>query len=366
MIETAQLPSLIQSVLIAALVLGVLLGYVMQKTHFCTMGAIADYMNFESTARLRMAALAVGLAIIGAQSLSAFGVVDLSKSIYTGGRLLWLAAAVGGLCFGFGMVLAGGCGSKTLLRMGSGSLKGVVVFLIMGLFAYFTLRGILAVLRVNVLEAAVITLPAQDLPRLLGLSGALKILPGLVLGGGLIVWALLKPEGRERNVLLGGVAVGLLGTLAWYVSGKMGYLTEHPESLQEAFLATNSGRLEALSFVAPSAYWIDYLAFFSDKSKVLTIGLVVSLGVVLGALFESIQSKTFRWEGFTQTRDLAQHLIGAALMGFGGVLAMGCTIGQGLSGVSTLSIGSFIAVAGIVLGAIAALKYQNKVLEAQA
>jgi uncharacterized membrane protein YedE/YeeE len=358
--ELSQINSQTQLVLWLSLVLGIVFGALMQRTHFCTMGAVADVINFGSWGRARMAALAIGVAVLGTQALSALGLIDLSKSIYTGGRFVWAAYALGGGLFGFGMVLAGGCGSKTLLRMGGGSLKALVVFLVMGLAAYMTLRGVLGVLRVNVIEPLQFILPAQDLPRLFGLSGWLM---GGVVGGVLILWALLKPEGRGLESLIAGVGIGAATVAAWYVSGHVGYVPDHPETLQEAFLATNSGRMESFSFVSPSAYWLDYGVLFSDKTKVLSFGMVTALGVVLGALAVSLMSKTFRWEGFTNTRDLAQHLIGAVMMGFGGVLAMGCTVGQGLSGVSTLALGSMLTLLCIVGGAVLALKYQMRVME---
>jgi hypothetical protein len=108
---------------------------------------------------------------------------------------------------------------------------------------------------------------------------------------------------------------------------------------------------------------LELLGFWSDKSKFLTFGVASVLGVVAGAWAMSVLTKTFRWEGFAGTEDLANHLVGATLMGFGGVLALGCTVGQGLSGVSTLAVGSFITVAAIVLGCRAALAYQMRRLE---
>lgn len=358
--ELTQIASQTTLVLWLGLALGIIFGALMQRTHFCTMGAVADAVNFGSWGRARMGVLAIGVAILGTQSLSALGLIDLSKSIYTGGRFVWAAYVLGGGLFGFGMVLAGGCGSKTLLRMGGGSLKGLVVFLVMGLAAYMTLRGVLGVLRVNMIEPLFLTLPAQDLPRLLGLSP--WVLGGVV-GGGLVLWSLLNAEGRSAGNIVAGVGVGAVIVAAWYVSGRMGYVPDHPETLQEAFLATNSGRMESFSFVAPSAYWLDYGVLFSDKSKVLSFGMVTALGVVLGAWLVSLITKTFRWEGFSTTRDLAQHLIGAVMMGFGGVLAMGCTVGQGLSGVSTLALGSILTLVCIVIGAVLALKYQMRVME---
>jgi hypothetical protein len=136
--------------------------------------------------------------------------------------------------------------------------------------------------------------------------------------------------------------------------------------LEEAFLATNSQRMESLTFVAPIAYTVDWLILFSDKSKTLTVGIVSVFGVVLGSAAVALATRSFRWEGFAGTEDTANHVVGAVLMGVGGVTAMGCTIGQGLSGVSTLALGSFIAFGGIVGGAVLALRYQMWRLERMA
>jgi uncharacterized membrane protein YedE/YeeE len=144
----------------------------------------------------------------------------------------------------------------------------------------------------------------------------------------------------------------------WAISGALGYVAEDPNTLEEKFVGTNSGRIESLSFVAPVAYTLELLMLWSDKSRVLTLGIVAVLGLVIGSFMHAMLSRQFRWEGFGGTEDTANHLAGAALMGVGGVTAMGCTVGQGLSGVSTLSVGSFIALAAIMVGGIAALKYQ--------
>ena len=181
---------------------------------------------------------------------------------------------------------------------------------------------------------------------------------GLVIGGALIAWALARAEGRSADSLLAGLGVGAIIVGVWYVSGRLGYVAEDPNTLQEAFVATNSGRMESLSFVAPVAYALDWLLFFSDKSKRLTIGIVSVVGVVVGSALYALATKSFRWEGFRDAGDTANHLVGATLMGVGGVTALGCTIGQGLSGLSTLSLTSFVAVASILAGAVAALRYQ--------
>jgi hypothetical protein len=164
-------------------------------------------------------------------------------------------------------------------------------------------------------------------------------------------------------VLLAGFGIGLVVVGVWWVSGRLGHLPEHPQTLEEAFLATNSQRMESLTFVAPIAYTVDWLILFSDKSKVLTIAVVSTLGVIVGAFVSALATRSFRWEGFAGTQDTAHHLVGAVLMGVGGVTAMGCTVGQGLSGMSTLALGSFVAFAGIVAGAVVGLKYQVWQLE---
>lgn len=351
-------------VLWAAFVLSVVFGAVAQRTHFCTMGAVADIVTMGDWTRMRMWVLAMGVAITGFNAMVGLGWVDAGKSLYGGPRWIWLSALVGGLMFGFGMVLASGCGSKTLVRIGGGNLKSLVVFLVLGLTAWATLKGVTAVLRVATVDTVVVALPtSQDLPSLLApLLGhgkaALAWALGLLLGGACIAWALAARAVRSFDNLLGGLGIGVVIVCVWWVSGRLGYVTEDPNTLQEAFVATNSQRMESLSFVAPIAYTIDWWVFFSDKSKALTLGIVSTVGVVAGSAAAALAAGSFRWEGFRSAEDTALHLVGAALMGIGGVTAMGCTIGQGLSGLSTLGLSSFTALAAIIAGAVAALKIQ--------
>jgi uncharacterized membrane protein YedE/YeeE len=304
------------------------------------------------------------VAVLGFNTMVALGWLEASDSIYASARLRWVSAIVGGLMFGFGMVLASGCGSKTLVRVGGGNLKSLVVFIVMGFAAFATLKGITAVVRVVTVDSVFVTLPAgQDVPSLLSAAsgigkGTLALALGSALAVLMLLWVLVRPEGRSANVLLGGFGVGAVVAAVWWVSGRLGYVAEHPNTLQEAFIATNSQRMESLTFVAPFAYALDWLMFYSDKSKVLTLGIVSVAGVVLGSALCAIATRAFHVEGFRNAEDTANHLIGAVLMGIGGVTALGCTIGQGLSGLSTLALGSFIALASIIAGAVAALRYQ--------
>jgi len=363
--QESDLPGLVATVLWAAFALAVAFGAIAQRTHFCTMGAVADIVNIGDWTRMRMWVLAIGVAMIGFNAMVAIGWVEAGNSVYAGPSLLWLSNLVGGLLFGVGMVLASGCGSKTLVRVGGGNLKSLVVLFVLAIAAYATLRGVVAVLRVATLDTAIIALPAgQDLPSLLAFAtGGSRRMLALLLGGGLglalVAWVLSRPEGRGADVLLAGLGVGAVIVGAWWVSGRLGFVAEHPLTLEPSFLGTNSRRMESLSFVAPVAYTMDWLILFSDTSRVLTLGIVSTLGVVLGSALVALASGSFRWEGFAGVEDTTNHLIGATLMGIGGVTAVGCTIGQGLSGVSTLALGSFIALGGILAGGVLGVRYQT-------
>jgi uncharacterized protein len=356
-------------VLWAAFGLAVLFGAIAQRTHFCTMGAVSDIVTMGDWSRMRMWVLAMGVAMLGFNAMVALGWLDAGKTIYAGPRFIWLSALVGGLMFGFGMVMASGCGSKTLVRIGGGNLKSIVVFVVLGLVAFATLRGITAVARVATVDAVALTLESgQDLPSLVAAqTGLARSALALMIGGGLglalVGWALARPEGRSADSLLGGLGIGSLVAALWWVSGRLGHVAEDPTTLQEGFVATNSGRMESFTFVSPAAYSLDWLMFFSDRSKLLTVAIVTTAGVIAGSALVALASRNFRWEGFRGARDTAQHLGGATLMGVGGVTAMGCTIGQGLSGLSTLSLSSFVAVAGIVAGAWVALRWQQRLVE---
>jgi len=351
-------------VLSATFALSFLFGAVAQRLGFCTMGAIADAVSFGATTRLRQWALAISIAILGTQTLVAIGAIDTADSIYTSARFTWLAYLVGGLCFGFGMVLAGGCGSRTLVRIGGGNLKSVVVFLVLGLSAFVTLKGALALFRAGTIEPVRIQLSStQDLPAVLGAPlglapAALHAVLGVALALLIGLWALRLRAFRTLENVLGSAALGAIVVGVWYVSGHVGHLAEHPVTLDPTYVATASNRMESLTFVAPIAHTLDWLMFTSDTSKVLTLGVVAVLGTIVGSAVQALATRRFRWEGFSNTEDTANHIVGAILMGFGGITALGCTIGQGITGLSTLALGSFLAFGAIVAGAIGGVKYQ--------
>jgi len=353
-----ELAALTQEVLWAFFLAGLLLGVITQRTHFCTMGAISDVVNMGDWTRVNQWICAIGVAMLGFAALVDLGLVNPAKTLYASTRLMWLSTLVGGFMFGYGMVIASGCGNKTLVRIGGGNLKSVVVFVVMGVSAFATLKGITAVLRATTVDTVFVDMPTGANLSILGIPGL-----GYLLGGALLLWALRHKDSWTFDNLLAGFGVGGLVVAMWWVSGRLGFVAEHPETLDAVYLATNSGRIEALNFVAPAAYTLDWLIFYSDASKVLSAGIVAVAGVLVGSAASALQTKTFRWEGFANPRDLGQHLLGSVLMGVGGVTAMGCTFGQGLSGISTLSLNSVVALAAIVLGAVVSLRQQAARLE---
>ncbi|HEY7943252.1 MAG TPA: YeeE/YedE family protein [Casimicrobiaceae bacterium] len=351
-----------------AFALAFVFGAVANRVNFCTMGAITDVVHVGDWRRMRMWLLAIAVAIAGAAALEAAGLVDLSKTIYTTPRIAWLSYLVGGFLFGFGMTLASGCGSKTLIRFGGGNLKALVVLIMLAISAYMTLKGLFAVWRVNALDVfrwdmAPLGVARSDLgtvaAKLAGGGGAIKLGLSLAVATAIAVFVFASRDFRSSpELVLGGIVIGAVIVGGWYVSGHLGYVAEDPKTLEEAFVATNSGRPESYSFVAPAAYLLELLLLWSDQSKLVTFGIAGVLGMAAGSATMALATRTFRWEGFASTEDLVNHIGGGVLMGFGGVTALGCTIGQGLTGISTLAVGSIIALAAIVAGCVAALKYQ--------
>ncbi len=350
------------------LVLGLVFGAVANRTNFCTMGAVSDIVNMGSWGRMRMWLLAIAVAILGAHALHLAGLIDLSKSFYVRPNFTWLSYIVGGFVFGVGMTLGSGCGSKTLVRVGGGSLKSMVVFLFFAVAAYMTLKGLFGIWRVTYLDPVAIDLaargiPAQDLPTVIAALtglGRRGVELAVAAGAALLLIAFVFKDRDFRasfDHIAGGVVIGLTIVAGWYVTGHLGF-GENPATLEDTFFGTNSRTIESLSYTAPLAFTLELLLLWSDKSLTVTFGIAAVAGIVLGSLGYAVASRTFRWEGFAGAEDTALHVIGGLLMGFGGITALGCTIGQGLTGFSTLALGSILAFLAIVAGSAATMKWQ--------
>ncbi len=333
----------------AGLVIGLVFGAVVQRTNFCAMGAVADVVVLGDWRRLRAWLLAGGVAMLGAQGLGAADIVDLRDSIYLSSRLTWAGAILGGLVFGLGMVLAGGCGSRNLVRFGAGDLRAFVVVLVLGISATMTLHGLTALARVALndatgIELADYGLQTQGLPALLGAafgaeSGAWARAFGAVLALAIIAFCFASPafRGSRRNILSGAL-LGLLAAAGWWATGVLG-----ADPFEPAALAS-------LSFVAPTGDSLVYLMTFTGSE--IGFGVAAVGGVILGSFAAARAGGDFRVQTFEDRGDFLRSLLGALLMGFGGVTGLGCTIGQGITGLSTLALGSFLAFGSIVLGGV--------------
>ncbi len=366
--EPTTAPNLAATVAWLSFAVSFVLGAISARTQFCTLGAVSDIVNMNDWSRMRMWVLAMAVAIIGAQVLYAMGAIDLAKSFYTRPNVTWLAYIVGGLMFGIGMTLASGCGSRTLVRIGGGNVKSLVVFVFLGIAAYMTMKGLFAVWRVASIDKVAVDLAASGVmtqefgsvfATMLGVSKkAAQIGMAAIVAGTMLVWVLMSNDFRRSlDGWLGGLGYGLAVVTGWFITAHIGF-GENQDTLEMMFFGTNSRAAESLTFVAPIGYSLELLMLWSDKSLIVTFGIASTVGMILGSFVYSIVFKRFRWEGFVNVDDTRNHIIGAMLMGAGGVLAMGCTIGQGVSGLSTLAVGSFLALAAMIIGCAATLKYQ--------
>lgn len=375
-----------ESVLLwGAFLIALVMGVVVNKTNFCTMGAVSDLVNMGDTGRMRAWLFAIAVALIGVAVLEYLGLVDATGTFppYRAGSLLWAENVLGGLLFGIGMTLASGCGNKTLIRIGAGNLKSVVVFAIIALIAYFMVnpfpgsdQTLMSVLFYDWIRPLSANLGAsQDLGYLLG-GGAVQMARlgiGVVLGLLLAVFAFKSIDFRgSRDNILGGLVVGLAVVGAWYLSSNIkvdsfdGAVSLSAYYDQWDMLADSEagkpaqGRPlapQSYTFINPMGQTLGYAAGGFDRT-LLNFGVMAVLGVVLGSLLWALISRGFRIEWFSSGRDALNHVIGAVLMGFGGTLAMGCTVGQAITGVSTLALGSILTFGAIFLGSALTMKVQ--------
>ena len=377
-------------------VIALLMGAIVNKTNFCTMGAVSDWVNIGDTGRFRAWLFAIAIALLGVTVLEAAGVVNVTSAFppYRGPQLIWAENLLGGILFGIGMTLASGCGNKCLVRIGGGNLKSIMVFAVIAVIAYFMInpfpgsdQTLFTVLFYDwIRPLAIDTGTSQDLGALV--AGSEKAATARTIIGGLLGFGLLVIVFSSRDFrgsfdnIFGGLAVGLAVLAAWYVTSNVQLdidgenYTLQAYAQQWDFLAeSDEGKpadtrplaAQSFTFINPMGQTAGYSAS-GFSSAYLTFGVMAVAGVILGSLLWSLLSRSFRFEWFASFRDFFSHFIGAILMGFGGVLALGCTIGQGITGISTLALGSFIAFGGIVLGSALTMKiqYYKMVYEADA
>jgi uncharacterized protein len=364
--------SIHQQLLLTMFAVAVALGAIAQKTRFCTMGAVSDWINMGDTGRMRSWVFAMAIALSGVVILEAMGMVELSAETfppYRSATFAWLRYIVGGLMFGIGMTLASGCGNRTLVRIGGGNVKSLTVLVVAALCAYLMLwtplfeMAFLPWIRATSIDLARYGVKNQEvgsiLAAMLGLSATrgLSLIISAVVALGLLVWVFASRDFREsRDNVLGGAAVGLAVVAGWYLTG--GPLGRAWKDYAEmASEIPSRVQTQSLTFVAPMGDAVRYLTHPFDVS-LINFGIVALGGVILGAFVYSIFSKGFHYERFFTVKDFAAHVLGGALMGIGGVVAMGCTIGQAVTGISTLAMGSILVFFSMVIGAAATMRYQ--------
>ena len=343
-------------VALAGFLAGTVFGATANKTNFCTMGSLSDIVFMGDYSRFRSWLLAMAVAIAGAQAMHMTGMIDLYESIYLTPNLGWLGAIIGGLMFGFGMTMAGGCAGKNLIRVGGGNLKSIVVVMVMGIFGYMTLRGLIGLARLELetsnLDLSEMGLASQGMVDLIAAAigseaEGIRLGVAAVVVLGLLAYCFKNAEFRSSpGNVLGGLIIGAMVPVGWWITGVLGADEFDPMPLF------------SFTFVSPAGESIQYLMTFTGAT--INFGIATVGGVILGSFLVAAGGRTFRIESFTDSDDMIRHLFGAALMGTGGIIALGCTIGQGLTGMSTLALGSLIALVSIILGGLIGLKYMGE------
>jgi uncharacterized membrane protein YedE/YeeE len=373
-----------QVLLTIFLVAGVM-GAVVNKTNFCTMGAVSDWVNMEDLGRMRAWMLAMAVAILGVVMLEASSKISLPSNTfppYRTANFAWLRYLLGGVMFGVGMTLASGCGNKTLIRIGGGNIKSIVVLVIASFMAYLMLwgedpfapgEGIFTNYFSPWLDMATISLSSngfngQELGALVGGFMGKEDTSGLNTGIGIVValamLAFIFKSSDFRSSfdnIFSGTLIGVAVIIGWYVTGgSMG--AEWKEYADFAPEIPSRVSVQSFTFISPMGDTFRYL-MQPSKLSFINFGVVALAGVIVGSLVYSLVNGSFRIEWFANKSDFINHAVGAVLMGVGGVLSMGCTVGQGITGVSTLALGSFLTLVAIIFGCALTMKVQFAMMD---
>lgn len=369
-------------------VIALIMGVVVAKTNFCTMGAISDVMNIGDTGRMRSWFFAIAIALLGVTIFEATGMASVDGSFppYRASNLVWAENLLGGILFGIGMTYGSGCGNKTLIRLGGGNLKSIFVLVVIGVIAYFmvnpfpdsdkTLMSVLFINGIPLRDLAISLSGPQDLGSLIGGpegAASMRTYIGAVLGILILLYVIKSADFRKSfDNILAGLVVGSAVLAGWYFSARIGLDLDGEVSNLRAvvegwdfIMDDGEGRpataaawsVQSFTFLNPLGQALGYTISGFEYSSI-TFGIMALFGVVSGSFIWSILTRSFHFEWFADVRDFLNHVFGAALMGLGGVLALGCTIGQGITGISTLGLGSFIALGGIIFGCAITMRVQ--------
>ena len=359
-------------VLAAVFAVALIIGAVTSKTNFCAMGAVSDWINIGDTGRMRAWVFSMAVALTGVIGLEAAGVANLSGDTfppYRTANFAWTRYLVGGLLFGVGMTLASGCGNRTLVRIGGGNLKSLVVLVIFATCAYLMLwtplyeKAFLPWVAPTTVNLQSYGVANQELGTVLagmfgmGRSQALNLTVAVAVAAGMAIFCFRSADFRNgRDHILSGTVVGLAIVFGWWLTGgSIG--REWREFADMATVVPSRVQVQSYTFVAPLGDTLRYL-FDPSNLSLINFGVAAVAGVIIGSSLWAILAAQFRIEWFASWSDFGNHAVGAALMGIGGVLSMGCTFGQAITGISTLAIGSILTFLAIVIGAAGTMKYQ--------
>lgn len=340
-------------------IIGLVFGFIVYRTNFCTMGSISDILSFGDYRRFRAWLLAGAVAILGVLWVEGAGVADMTQSMYLTSNFGWGGHIVGGLLFGFGMVFAGGCISRNLVRAGGGDLRSIVVLLITGIFAYITIGGILGPVRVAAfgpLTADLTTLGMDDqrtgslLASLTGIgAGTANLVAAIAIAGALLIYCFGNKDFRTSpRMIVAGVGIGLCAVAGWLLTG-LAYddFADNPQ-------------LVSLTYTRPAGDTLEYFMRYTALGAP-SFAVVTTLGALAGGFVGAVSMGRLHLTTFADKSDSIRNMAGAALMGIGGVLALGCTVGQAITGFSTLALGSIITFVFIVIGGIAGVKTMENI-----
>ncbi|MEK9793591.1 MAG: YeeE/YedE family protein [Gammaproteobacteria bacterium] len=359
------------TILIYTSILGFILGYVVNKTNFCTMGAVSDLVNIGDTSRLKAWFLAIAIAILGVTILELVGAINVNDSRipYRNSVLFWPRYIVGGIMFGIGMTLASGCGNKILIRIGGGNLKSIFVLLIAGLMALLMTRtdfyGLLFHSWMSPLSPDLAKLGINDQSIQTIISSIFRLDSGNIFSTLFVplitIFFLFKfifssNKKLSADNITSGIVVGLVVVFAWLLTGgQLGQAwIENNDFLDTPYPAVG---VQSFTFINPMGEALLYTTS-GLNSFFLTFGVAALLSTIFGSFVYALISKNLRLEWFVNKHDFIRHLVGGILIGIGGVLSLGCTIGQGVTGVSTLAIGSIITLISIIFGASLMMKIE--------
>ncbi len=353
-------------VLTIVFVIAIVMGAVANKTDFCTMGAVSDWVNMGDTGRLRAWILAMAVAMLGVAVISGAGMASIGNNTfppYRTPQFAWLRYLLGGLMFGIGMTLASGCGNKTLVRIGGGNIKSLFVLAIASGCAYLMLwTDFYGAVFHSWISATTVDLgksgfQSQAVSEFFGAGATPQIATGAALGLILAGFAFASKAFRGSfDNILAGTVIGLAVVIGWYITaGAIGASWKEWAELAET--VPSRVEVQSFTFISPMGDGVRYLMDPANFANI-NFGIAALTGVIVGSFLYALLSGRFRIEWFASGGDFFNHAFGAVLMGIGGVLAMGCTIGQAITGVSTLAMGSILTFIAIVAGAATTMKIQ--------